>query len=59
MINKRQSMRESCYLDRPLNVEIGVEYQMMFVDVFINCCREMDFGAPLRFRRGCKILLSK
>ena len=30
-------MRGSCHLDRPLNVEIGVEYQMIFVvKIFFN-----------------------
>ena len=29
-------MRRSCYLDRVPNVEIGVEYRMIFDDVFFN-----------------------
>ena len=26
----------SCHLERPLNVEIGVKYEMIFVVVFLN-----------------------
>jgi hypothetical protein len=29
-------MHGSCHLDRALNVEIGVEYQMIFVLFFFN-----------------------
>ena len=29
-------MHESCHLDRALNFEIGVEYQMIFVVLFFN-----------------------
>jgi hypothetical protein len=29
-------MRGSCHLDRPSNVEIGVEYQIIFVVLFFN-----------------------
>ena len=37
----------------PLNVEIGVEYHMIFV--FFKCCCEMHFEAPSRSRKGCVI----
>ena len=42
----------SCHFDRLLNVEIGVEYQMIFVVVFFNCSCEIHFGAPSRLRKG-------
>ena len=49
------TMCESCHFDRSLNVEIAVEYQMIFVVVFINCSCEIHFGVPSRFRKGCVI----
>ena len=45
-------MRESCCL----NIEIGVEY-LMFLLCFLNFCYKMHFGASLKFRKGCMILL--
>ena len=42
----------SCHLDRVLNGEIGVEYQMIFVDLIFKCFCEIHFGTPLRFRKG-------
>ena len=48
----------SFHLDRALNVEIGVEYQMIFVFVFFQCCCETHFGASSRLRKGWVISLS-
>ena len=45
----------SFHLDMALNVEIGVEYKMIFVVVFFKWCFEMYFGAPSRYRKGCVI----
>ena len=39
----------SCHFDRALNVEISIEYWMIFV--FLICC-ETHFGAYLRYRKG-------
>ena len=45
-------MRGSCHLEKPSNVEIGVEYPIIFVAVFFSCCCEMHFGASSRTRKG-------
>ena len=47
------------HLDRPVNVEIGVEYHMIFVVVFFKCCCEMHSGAPSRSRKGWVISFKK
>ena len=52
-------MRGSYHLDRPSNVEIGDEYQIIFDDVFFNCCCEMHFRAPSRSIEGWVISLQK
>ena len=39
-----------------MNVEIGVECQMIFVVVFFICSCEIHFGAASRLRKGCEIL---
>ena len=45
------------HLDRSLNVEIVVEYHMIFVVVFLKYCCEIHFGAPSRSRKGWVISL--
>ena len=47
-------LRESYHLDRSLNVEFGVEYQMIFLTVAKTCIlTSTDFDTPSRFRKGC------
>ena len=37
-------MHDSCHLDRPLNVEIGVEYRIIFVVVFLSVVMKCILG---------------
>ena len=52
-------MHGSCHLDRLLNVEIGVEFQINLVPVFFKFCCEMHFGTSSRSRKGLVISLQK
>ena len=47
----------SCHLDRSLNVESGVEYQIIVVVVFFKCSWDINFGALSRLRKGWVISL--
>ena len=42
-------MSGSCHLDRALNVEIGVEYQISVIVIFFTCGRVLLFGAHSRY----------
>ena len=48
-------MRGSCHLDRVSNVEIDVEYRMIFVVAFFNVAVKTHFMAPSRLRKGWMI----
>ena len=37
------------YLDRVMNVKIGVEFQMFVIAIFFDCGRVLKFGAHSRY----------
>jgi len=39
----------SCHLDRPLNVEIGVDCQIFVIVIFFNCVQVLQYGAHSRY----------
>ena len=39
-------------MDRALNVETGVEFQIFFIVVFFDCGRVLQFGAHSRYYKG-------
>ena len=47
--NKVLLMSGSCHLDRPSNVEIGVEYKIFIIVFFFNCSQVLQFGAHSRY----------
>ena len=59
MINSEQGRKimknGSCHFNRASNVEIGVEYWLIFVVVFLKYCCETNFGPPSRFKKGWMI----
>ena len=40
------------YLDRVMNVKIGVEFQMFVIVIFFDCGRVLKFGAHSRYYKG-------
>ena len=51
-MHKIRLMSGSCHLDRALNVEIGVEFQIFVIIIFFNCVRILQFGADSRYYKG-------
>ena len=40
------------YLDRVMNVKIGVEFQMFLIAIFFDWGRVLQFGAHSRYYKG-------
>ena len=56
--NKVLLMSGSCHLDRPSNVEIGVECQIFVIVIFFNCSQVLPFGAHSRYYKGALTQIS-